>query len=110
MFAVGRFIHFELLSLVRKYLNYCIDHIFSFEQSFAMKRGYPFTSGNLNSGYSYDYTPRFSGGGGGTGAQGPIGPPGPKGPKGDKGDQGDAGSNGTTGPAGPAGARGPLWK
>ena len=56
-----------------------------------MKRGYPFTSGNLNSGYSYDYTPKFSGGGGGTGAQGPIGPPGPKGPKGDKGDQGDAG-------------------
>ena len=55
-----------------------------------MKRGYPFTSGNLNSGYSYDYTPKFSGGGGGTGAQGPIGPPGPKGPKGDKGDQGDA--------------------
>ena len=72
-----------------------------------MKRGYPFTSGNLNSGYSYDYTPKFSGGGGGTGAQGPIGPPGPKGPKGDKGDQGDAGSNGPTGPAGPAGATGP---
>ena len=49
-----------------------------------MKRGYPFTSGNLNSGYSYDYIPNFSGGGGGTGAQGPIGPPGPKGSKGDK--------------------------
>ena len=69
MFAVEGLLVFELLSLVRKYLNYCIDHTFSFEQSFVMKRGYPFTSGNLNSGYSYDYTPKFSGGGGGTGAQ-----------------------------------------
>ena len=74
MLHEGLFI-FELLSHVRKYLNYCIDHIFSFEQFFVMKRGYPFTSGNLNSGYSYDYTPKFSRGGGGTGAQGPIGPP-----------------------------------
>ena len=76
-----------------------------------MKRGYPFTSGNLNYGYSYDYIPNSnSGGGGGGGAigpQGPIGPPGPRGPQGDAGPKGDAGSNGPAGPAGPVGPRGP---
>ena len=55
-----------------------------------MKRGYPFMSGNLNYGYSYDYTPKSatgggsggggeSGGGGARGPQGPQGPPGPPG-------------------------------
>ena len=79
-----------------------------------MKRGYPFTSGNLNFGYNYDYTPTFSnsggsgGGGGGTGAQGPIGPPGPKGDKGDQGDQGPRGPDGNDGAVGPAGPAGPV--
>ena len=88
-----------------------------------MKRGYPFTSGNLNYGYSYDYTPKSSGGsgggGGGGGARGPQGPLGPPGPPGKPGPQGDAGAKGDdgatgpagpTGPIGPAGPRGPLGK
>ena len=86
-----------------------------------MKRGYPFTSGNLNFGYNYDYVPKSSGGGsaGGGGARGPpgpLGPPGPPGkpgPKGDPGPQGPPGNDGTrgsqgpVGPAGATGARGP---
>ena len=69
-----------------------------------MKRGYPFTSGNLNYGYSYDYIPKSSSSDGGSGA---IGPQGPRGPQGDAGPKGDDGSNGPAGPAGPAGPKGP---
>ena len=87
-----------------------------------MKRGYPFTSGNLNYGYSYDYTPKSGtgsgsggdgGSGGGGGARGPQGPQGPPGPPGKPGPQGDAGpksadgANGPNGPAGPPGPQGP---
>ncbi len=96
-----------------------------------MKRGYPFTSGNLNFGYEYDYRPKSSGGGGGgsvgprgpqgkSGPQGPTGPAGPSGPKGPqgpkgsaggppgpKGDQGQAGSRGDKGDKGNTGAQGP---
>ena len=85
-----------------------------------MKRGYPFTTGNLNFGYSYEYVPKTSGGGGGTegppgpqgpeGPQGPAGPSGPtgaKGPKGDQGDTGKMGERGNEGPRGPRGQTGP---
>ena len=82
-----------------------------------MKRGYPFTSGNLNYGYSYDYTPKSGAGGGsgdggsgGGGARGPQGPPGPPrkpGPQGDAGPKGADGANGPNGPAGPPGPQGP---
>ena len=80
-----------------------------------MKRGYPFTIGNLNFGYNYDYVPKSSGGGSGSGdgargPPGPLGPPGPPGkpgPQGDAGPQGPPGDDGTNGPAGPAGPRGP---
>ena len=71
-----------------------------------MKRGYPFTSGNLNYGYSYDYTPKSgtgSGGGGARGPQGPQGPPGRPGKPGPQGDAGPKGADGTIGPNGPAG-------
>ena len=80
-----------------------------------MKRGYPFTSGNLNYGYSYDYIPKSSSGGGGGGGaigpQGPIGPPGPRGPQGDAGPigpSGNDGADGAPGPTGPAGPKGPI--
>ena len=77
-----------------------------------MKRGYPFTSGNLNYGYSYDYIPKSNSGGGGSGSgaigpQGPIGPLGPRGPQGNAGPKGTDGANGPEGPAGPAGPKGP---
>ena len=78
-----------------------------------MKRGYPFTSGNLNFGYNYDYAPKSNGGGSGSGGArgppGPLGPPGPpgqRGPKGDAGPQGPSGIKGTDGSAGPAGPKG----
>ena len=88
-----------------------------------MKRGYPFTTGNLNYGYSYEYVPKTkgSGGGGTDGRPGPTGPRGPQGPKGDtgppgptglrgerglKGDQGDKGDQGQPGPKGQAGPQG----
>ena len=97
-----------------------------------MKRGYPFTTGNLNYGYSYEYVPKTkssSGGSSGDGRPGPTGPRGPQGPKGDtgppgptglrgerglkgdqgdKGDQGQAGPKGQTGPQGQQGPRGPT--
>ena len=96
-----------------------------------MKRGYPFTTGNLNYGYSYEYVPKTkgSGGGGTDGRPGPTGPRGPQGPKGDtgppgptglrgekglkgdqgdKGDQGQPGPKGQTGPQGQQGPRGPV--
>ena len=81
-----------------------------------MKRGYPFTSGNLNFGYSYDYVPKASGGGGGSGGgargpQGPLGPPGPagkRGPAGPIGPPGNDGADGAPGPTGPAGPKGPV--
>ena len=79
-----------------------------------MKRGYPFTSGNLNYGYSYDYTPKVSagsggggGGGGARGPQGPLGPPGPPGKPGPQGDAGPKGADGANGPSGPTGPPGP---
>ena len=89
-----------------------------------MKRGYPFTTGNLNYGYSYEYVPKTSGGSGSgtegrpgpTGPQGPIGPAGPvgprglrgeKGPKGVQGDKGDQGVQGLRGQVGPQGQIGP---
>ena len=96
--------------------------IFSpFGNLFAMKRGYPFTTGNLNYGYSYEYVPKTSGGSGSgtegrpgpTGPQGPAGPAGPrglrgeKGPKGNQGDKGDQGARGPPGQAGPRGQTGP---
>ena len=88
-----------------------------------MKRGYPFTTGNLNYGYSYEYVPKTkgSGGGGTDGRPGPTGPRGPQGPKGDtgpagprglrgekglKGDQGDKGDQGQPGPKGQTGPQG----
>ena len=91
-----------------------------------MKRGYPFTTGNLNYGYSYEYVPetKSSGGGGTDGRPGPTGPTGPRGPtglagprwlrgergpkgdQGDKGDQGQPGPRGQTGPQGQPGPRG----
>ena len=84
-----------------------------------MKRGYPFTSGNLNFGYNYDYIPKSNtgggtGGGGAKGPPGPLGPqgpPGPQGPSGTQGPQGPPGNDGVhgpTGPAGPAGSVGPI--
>ena len=75
-----------------------------------MKRGYPFTSGNLNYSYNYDYVPKFSGGGGtgdGSGAKGPPGPLGPPGPKGDPGPQGPKGDKGPGKQRGPIGPQGP---
>ena len=103
--------------------------IFSpFGNLFVMKRGYPFTTGNLNYGYSYEYVPKISGGssGGGTegrpgptGPQGPTGPAGPagprglrgeKGPKGNQGDKGDQGVRGLRGQVGPQGQTGPQGK
>ena len=79
-----------------------------------MKRGYPFTSGNLNYGYNYDYVPKFSGGGTGDGSgakgpPGPLGPPGPKrdpGPAGPQGGVGPKGHQGPIGPQGPSGSKG----
>ena len=94
-----------------------------------MKRGYPFTTGNLNYGYSYEYVPKTKSSGGGSsgdgrpgptgprGPQGDTGPPGPaglrgerglKGDQGDKGDQGQPGPKGQTGPQGQQGPRGPA--
>ena len=97
-----------------------------------MKRGYPFTTGNLNYGYSYEYVPKTKSSGGGSsgdGRPGPTGPRGPQGPKGDtgppgpaglrggrglkgdqgdKGDQGQPGPKGQTGPQGQQGPRGPV--
>ena len=58
-----------------------------------MKRGYPFTTGNLNYGYSYEYVPKTKTSGG-SDTEGRPGPTGPEGPK---------------GPAGPAGTRGLRW-
>ena len=96
--------------------------IFSpFGNLFVMKRGYPFTTGNLNYGYSYEYVPQTSGGSssgtegrpGPTGPQGPAGPVGPrglrgeKGPKGIQGDKGKQGVQGLQGQAGPQGRTGP---
>ena len=99
--------------------------IFSpFGNLFVMKRGYPFTTGNLNYGNSYEYVPKTSGGSGSgtegrpgpTGPQGPRGPAGPegpkglrgeKGPKGDQGDKGDRGVQGLRGQTGPLGQTGP---
>ena len=92
-----------------------------------MKRGYPFTTGNLNYGYSYEYVPKTktSGGSGTEGRPGPTGPEGPKGPagpagprglrgergpKGDQGDKGDQGLRGLQGQAGPRGQTGPQGK
>ena len=94
-----------------------------------MKRGYPYTNGNLNFGYEYNYNPKSSkGGGGGGGQPGPIGPRGPtrntgptgsagpqgaqgdrgpKGPKGDRGPKGDPGIKGQKGDVGPQGPQGP---
>ena len=79
-----------------------------------MKRGYPFTSGNLNYGYSYDYTPKSNtggdgggSGGGARGPQGPLGPPGPPGKPGPQGDAGPKGADGANGPSGPQGLQGP---
>ncbi len=81
---------------------------------FAMKRGYPYTSGNLNFGYEYDYKPKSSKNGSGSvgprgpqgknGPQGPIGPPGPRGSQGPKGPAG--GPPGPQGPRGQHGGRG----
>ena len=96
----------------------------SFGNLFAMKRGYPFTTGNLNYGYSYEYVPKTSGGSGSgtegrpgpTGPQGQRGPAGPQGPKGlrgekgpkvDRGDKGDRGVQGLRGQVGPQGQIGP---
>ena len=94
-----------------------------------MKRGYPFTTGNLNYGYSYEYVPKTKssgGGGSGDGRPGPTGPEGPRGPaglagprglrgekglkgdQGDKGDQGQPGTRGQTGPQGQPGPQGPA--
>ena len=94
-----------------------------------MKRGYPFTTGNLNYGYSYEYVPKTKssgGGGSGDGRPGPTGPEGPRGPagpagprglrgekglkgdQGDKGDQGQPGTRGQTGPQGQPGPQGPV--
>ncbi len=65
---------YKTTSLTRQLTTYVL---------FAMKRGYPFTSGNLNFGYEYDYRPKSSGGGSGSvgprGPQGKSGPPGPTG-------------------------------
>ncbi len=66
-----------------------------------MKRGYPYTSGNLNFGYEYDYKPKSSKGGDGQGARGPAGPQGKPGPQGPPGTPG-----GPRGPQGPQGIRG----
>ena len=76
-----------------------------------MKRGYPFTSGNLNFGYNYDYVPKpgggSSGGGSARGPPGPLGPPGPPGPTGAQGPPGQRGPQGTQGPVGSNGTPGP---
>ena len=79
-----------------------------------MKRGYPFTSGNLNFGYNYDYVPKSIGGGsasggGARGPEGPLGPPGPpgkRGPTGPIGPRGNDGTDGNPGPIGPVGPKG----
>ena len=79
-----------------------------------MKRGYPFTSGNLNFGYNYDYVPKSFGGGsasggGARGPPGPLGPPGPpgkRGPTGPIGPRGNDGADGNPGPIGPKGTDG----
>ena len=73
-----------------------------------MKRGYPFTSGNLNFSYNYDYTPKSNTGGGGTGGGGARGPPGPLGPQGPPGPQGPSGIQGPQGPRGNDGIHGPA--
>ncbi len=54
-----------------------------------MKRGYPYTSGNLNFGYEYDYEPKSSKGG--SESVGPRGPQGKDGPQGATGPQGPVG-------------------
>ncbi len=77
-----------------------------------MKRGYPYTNGNLNFGYKYDYRPKSSkgsggGGGGGDGKPGPIGPRGPTGNTGPTGSVGPQGAQGDRGPKGPKGDSGP---
>ncbi len=67
-----------------------------------MKRGYPYTSGNLNYGYEYDYKPKSSKSGDGSkGERGPAGPQGKQGPQGPPGTPG-----GPEGPRGPRGLRG----
>ena len=73
-----------------------------------MKRGYPYTSGNLNFGYEYDYKPKSSKGGSGSGGpRGPQGKDGPQGPEGPTGPEGPPGPQGPKGPAGgPPGPRG----
>ena len=71
-----------------------------------MKRGYPFTSGNLNFGYNYDYVPKTGSSGGGGGERGSPGPLGPPGPSGIQGPPGQRGPQGDPGPAGPAGTQG----
>ena len=86
-----------------------------------MKRGYPFTTGNLNYGYSYEYVPKTkTSGGSGTdgrpgptgpkGPKGPAGPPGPRGLKGERGPKGDQGQQGLQGQPGPQGQTGPQGK
>ena len=67
-----------------------------------MKRGYPFTSGNLNFGY-YEYIPKSQSSGGGGGARGPAGPQGPRGDDGPPGPEGPPGPAGRSGPVGPTG-------
>ena len=73
-----------------------------------MKRGYPYTNGNLNYGYEYDYRPKSSKGGGSgqPGPQGPQGPPGPAGPRGVQGNLGQRGTKGDTGQKGEKGIPG----
>ncbi len=69
-----------------------------------MKRGYPYTNGNLNFGYEYNYNPKSSkGGGGGSGQPGPPGPQGPQGPRGSSGPAGPRGVQGNLGQTGPKG-------
>ncbi len=79
---------------------------------FAMKRGYPYTSGNLNFGYEYDYRPKSSkGGSGSVGPRGPQGKSGPQGPAGPAGADGPQGPQGPIGPSGgPRGPQGPQDK
>ena len=69
-----------------------------------MKRGYPYTNGNLNFGYEYDYIPKSSKSDvGGIGTPGPRGPPGPAGPTGAAGAAGPSRLPGSRGPPGPRG-------
>ncbi len=71
-----------------------------------MKRGYPYTNGNLNFGYEYNYSPKSSKGGGSTGGDGKPGPVGPRGPTGNAGPVGPTGEKGDKGDLGPRGPKG----